>query len=303
MITNTKIFGNSLDKDIDKEFFDEYALAPSEFAKVFHVQSAPAGDHYTWSELSPLGQLREISEGGQVEFDLPEAGHKVTKYYRIFGLGFQITAPMYKDDLTGNWKQMPRKLAKSAGQKPDIVAFDVFNNGFTSETSADGQYIFDVDHTTLKSGDTIANEPATAGSLSETTLQAGFEYFDGLVDEAGNPLNIQPNKLLVPIEQKYAAQKLMKNVGAIGTANNDLNVVSPTNGIVNDYMLHVSRYLTSSTAWFLLSPEHMFTFMWKDQAALSSTDDFSTNNALFKVWMRFAAFCLDYKGGYGNPGA
>lgn len=302
MITNTKVFGNHLDKDVDKIFFDSFALAPSEFEKIARMKDAPPGNHYTEAELSPLGDLVEIPEGGGIQFDLPVEGHKKTIYYTAYGLGFQITPQMYKDDLTGNFKQMPQKLAKSAAQKPNYIFFDLFNNGFDSETSWDGEYVFDTDHTTLKSGDTISND-ITAASLSETSLQAMFEYFDELVDEAGNPLDIRPNTLLVPNELKYTAHKLMKNVGAIGTANNDLNIVNPGNGLVDQYNIHVSRYLTSSTAYFMLSPEHQFYFMWKDRPELSSADDFYTGNALFKVWERFAAFVMDYKGAVGNAGA
>lgn len=302
-ITNTAVFGYSLDGDMNDIFFDEYALAPREFDKIAKVQSAPAGNHYTESELSPLGQLLEIPEGTGVTFDIPEQGHSKTIYYTKYGLGFQITQEMYKDDLFGNFKKMPRKLAKSASQKPEVEFFDLFNNGFGTHTSWDGQYIFDTDHTTLKSGDTIANEPTTASSLSETSLQAGFEYYDTLVDEAGNPLVVRPNKLLVPTELKYTAMKLRANQGQIGTANNDLNIVAADNDFVDTYSIHVSRYLTSSTAWFLLSDEHDFRFFWKEQAAMESADDFYTGNALFKVVMRFVPFVMDYKGAYGNSGA
>jgi phage major head subunit gpT-like protein len=302
-ITNTQIFGNHLDKDVDDIFFDEYTNAPTEYDKVAKIQSAPAGNHYTESELSPLGELREIPEGTGVQFDLPEEGHKKTIYYTKYGLGFQITEEMMKDDLFGNFKRMPSKLAKSASIKPDLEFWDLFNNGFATHQSWDSNYIFHTGHTTLKSGDTIGNEPSTASSLSDTTLQAAFEYYDTLVDEAGNPLTIRPNKLIVPTELKYTALKLRANTGQIGTANNDLNIVGVDNDFVDSYSIHVSRFLTSSTAWFLLSDQHDFRLFWKDKARLESADDFYTGNALFKVIMRFATFVMDYKGAYGNSGA
>jgi len=302
-ITNTKIFGKHLDGDISTIFFDDYAASPSEFDKIAKVSNAPAGNHLTEAELSPLGALKEIPEGTGVTFDLPKEGHEKTVYYTKFGLGFQITQEMMKDDLTGNFKKMPSKLAKSAAYKRETEFWDLFNSGFTSETAWDGEYVFDVDHSTMKGGNTIANEPATAGSLSETTLQAAFEYFDTLVDEAGMPLDFDgPKILVVPTQLRYTAFKLMDTLQKVGSANNDLNVMAPGNNYVA-YSLHVSRYLTSSTAWFLLSPMHDFRFIWKDQANLESSDDFYTGNALFKVTMRFACSVFDYKGAYGNPGA
>src|SRR6056297_1835251 len=104
MITNRKIFGNHLDRDVGNIFFDDYADYPSEFDRVAKVGQAPAGNHWTEAELSPLGKLREIPEGGGITFDFPVEGHKKTVYYNKYGLGFQITKEMYTDDLTGNFK-------------------------------------------------------------------------------------------------------------------------------------------------------------------------------------------------------
>ena len=302
MITNTKIFGNNLDRDISKIFFDDYRDYQSEHDKVAKISSAPAGNDYTESELSPLGDLKTVLEGQGVEFDLPVQGNKATRYYTKYGLGFQITEEMYKDDLHQQFKKMPAKLAKSAAQKKETVFWDLFNRGFSTHLSWDDQYIFDTDHVTLKSGDTISND-GTAAALSETSLQAGFEYYDALVDEAGNPILSQPNMLIAPKELRFTAGQLVKNMMNIGSANRDLNTVNSDNQMVNAYQLFISRYLTSSTAWFLISPDHDFRMMWKQQPVLDSTDDFLTNNALFKVFMRFTAFCNQYKFGYGNEGA
>ena len=301
MISNTKIYGNNLDRDISKIFFDEYAKHPAEYSMIAHVMNAPAGHDYTESELSPLGALAEVPEGTGVIFDTPVQGNKVTRTYTKYGLGFQITEEMVKDDLHGQFKQMPKKLSKSAAQKLETVFWDLFNRGFTVHTSWDGKYIFADDHATLKSATTIDNK-GTAAALSETSLQAGFEYYDALVDEAGNPITMNAATLVVPKELRFTAGQLMKNMMNIGSANRDLNTVNSQNGMVNDYSLHISKYLTSTTAWFLLSDEHDFRFLWKEQPTLTSADDFLTNNALFKVFERFTCFVNMYKGQYGNTG-
>jgi hypothetical protein len=301
-ITNTKIFGNHLDNDISTIFFDTYATSGSEFDKIAKISNAVPGNHLTESELSPLGALLEIPEGTGISFDLPAEGHKKTVYYTKYGLGFQITQEMMKDDLQRNFEKMPGKLAKSAAYKRETVFFDLFNAGFTTHLGWDGQYVFDNDHVTMKSASTIKNKPDTAGSLSETTLQAAFEYYDTLVDEAGMPLDFDgPKTLLVPTQLRATAAKLMGTANKLGSANNDVNLMSKSSGYVS-YDPFVSRFLTSSTAWFLLSPMHDFRFIWKDQANMESSDDFYTGNALFKVTMRFAVAVFDYKGAYGNAG-
>jgi len=301
-IANTKIFGYHLDRDINRIFFDEYNGLPTEYDKIFKIEDAPPGNHYQESELSPLGGLRTITEGGGVTFDDPVEGHKKTVYYTKYGLGFQITQEMVKDDLTSNFKRMPMKLAKSARDKIEVEAFDLFNNGFstTYHTAWDAKAIFTTDHTTLKSADTINNDP-TACSLTETSLMASFEYFDTLVDEAGYPLLVRPQTLLVPTELRAVAERLLRTTGVVGSANNELNMVGPS-GFFNPSLM-VSHYLTDTNAWFVLSDIADFRLYFKERATMESSDDFFTGNALFKVLMRFVAFCMDYKGAYGNEGA
>jgi hypothetical protein len=322
MITNTKVFPNHLDRDVSRIFFDEYTDYPSQYDKIAKIESAPAGNHYTEAALSPLGALRKIDEGAGVTFDFPVEGNKVTRYYTKFGLGFQITEEMMEDDLTGNFRQMPNKLAKSAAIKREVEFWDLFNDGFTDGGDAlawDGEPIFansndaEEGHVTLKSGDIVNNEPNTASSLSETSLQVGFEYFDGLdpdggsnsgaIDDAGNPIVMAPRYLIVHPKNRWMANRLMSQTFNVSSANRDLLSTNPGNNMVDPYQIIISRWLTSEDAWFFLSDEHDFRFYWKKQAGIESQDDFFTGNALFKVIMRFATFCNNPIGAYGNAGS
>ena len=301
-IVNTKTFGKHLDGDVNEIFFDEFMNVRTEFSDIAHVSTAPKGDHYTEAELSGLGGMRFLAEGDAVQFDLPVEGHEKTIRYKDFGLGFQITKNMYKDDLFRNFEKMPQQLAKSAARKRETEFWDLFNSGFSAQTARDGQFVFDTDHDLLKAGADQANEPSTGGSLSETTLQAAFEYYDNLVDEAGNPIDMTPFKLIIPTELRWTADQLAKSTGKIGSANNDLNTMNAGNGFVDGYQIHMSRWLTSETAWFLMAKEHDFRFYWKEQATMESADDFYTGNALWKVTMRFFPFVMGWRGCWGNPG-
>ena len=301
-IANTRVFGKHFDRDINRIFFDEYAGLPTEYDKIVNVVTAPAGNHYTEAELSPLGGLREVPEGTGIQFDDAVEGHEKTVYYTEFGLGFQVTQHMVKDDLTTNFTRMPKKLAKSAVNKVETEVASLFNAGFvtTTHTAWDAKAIFTTNHTTLKSGDTIDNDP-TAASLSETTVQAMFEYFDSLVDEAGYPLLVRPTKLLIPKELRGTAARLFGTGQKVGSANNDINLAS--SGNLYDLDVMVNHYFTSTTAWFVLSDIADFRLMWKEKPVMESSDDFFTGNALFKINTRFVTFCNDYKGAIGNSGA
>jgi phage major head subunit gpT-like protein len=303
-LASTGGFAYQLDKSQDKVFWDIYGDAPTEYDKIAKIGEAPPGNYWKASELSPLGAMREKGEGDVFQFDIPVEGNQKTVYPTAYGLGYQITREMYDDDVFGHLNKMPEKLAKSAAVKIDTVFWDLLNSGFDTHTAGDGEFLFDTDHTPLKSGSDIANEPTTAGALSETTYQAAMEYFYTLKDEADNPIALSPGyTLVVPEDLRATAMKLQQNELKLGTANNDLNTANPSYGIWNNYRIHVSRFLTSATAWFMLNDEHDLNLMWKTRPEFQSADDFHTGNALFRVWMRFMTFCFSYKPMYGNPGA
>lgn len=301
MILNTKVFPKHLDRDVNKIFFDDYTARTPEYPiLVPTIEMAPPGNHYTEAELSILGGLRTIPEGDQVSFDSPEEGNEITRYYTEYGLGIQITHQMASDDLTGNFMKLPKKLAKSANDKVESIVADLFNSGFLTHKAWDGNYIFYDSRTTLKSGDTIDNN-GVAASLTETSLIAAFEYFDTLVDSAGYPLMAKPTYLVVPTELRAVAERLLRTPQVVGSPNNDLNMVGPS-GFFGP-QLFVSHYLTSSTAWFVLSDLWDGRLYWKEKFSMESADDFHTGNALFKVVGRFGSFVNNPIGGFGNSGA
>lgn len=300
MILNTKVFPKHFDRDVSKVFFDEYNTRPTEYPMLVSVEMAPPGNHYTEAELSPLGGLREIPEGKGIQFDDPVEGHEKTIYYTEYGLAVQFTHQTTSDDLQRNMVKVPQKLAKSSNDKVEAQVADLFNSGFDTHTAWDAAYIFSDSHSTLKSGDTIDNN-GTAASLSETSLIAAFEYFDTLVDEGGYPLLAMPKYLVVPTELRATAERLLRTPQVVGGVNNDLNMVGPQ-GFFGP-QLFVSHYLTSSTAWFVLSDIWDGRLYWKEKFYMESADDFFTGNALFKIVGRFSTFVMDYKGGFGNAGS
>jgi hypothetical protein len=303
-ILNSAAFPKHLDGDINKIFFDDFEQYARDYLEVAKIETAPPGGHYTEAELSGLGHLETKTEGNSITFDVPVEGNEKTIYYTTYAKGFQITEEGMADDLFGNFKKLPAKLSKSAAIRPDVVFFNhVFNNGFVSSTAWDGNFIFDTDHTQLYTGlANLANEPTTASDLSETSLQEAYEYYWGVEDEAGMPMYLDPEILLVAPQNTWMVNNLYKSSGMVGSANNDINTVNPSNGVIS-WRPFVSRFLTDTDAWFLLSKQRDCRLYWKKQATLESADDFYTGNALFKVTMRFGVGVFDWRTMYGNPGA
>jgi len=317
---NRGAFPLQFDRELAKVFYGTYADLPAQWSKIAKVEDFPKGRYLSNAELSPLGNLRAMAEGEEISFDTPVEGHKKTIQTVKFGLGFQVTAEALEDDLHDQLKKLPQSLARSANFTIEQNFWNLFNNGFSTVTGWDGLPVFANNHVTLKSGTTIAN--LGNADLSDTSLKAAFEYFDNLVDEAGMPINIKPDKLVIPSALKWVANDLLKATGRVwdysdyskGLVNDGssniapgqgplMNGLNPSNGIVDGWSIFVSRYLTDDDAWFLIAPEHTFTFYWKKKPTMSSSDSFTTDARLYKVVTRFATAVWDYKPMYGSSGA
>lgn len=314
-VSNTKVYPKHMDRDIDTIFFENYSAEDSLYDKIAYGSNphgprmrtigSGSGGKFTEAQLSGLGELEEIKEGNPVGFDTPEEGNEMTLKPTKYGLGFQVTEEMIKDDVQQNFRRMPQMLARSAAYKRETVFWDLFNNGFATHTAWDGQYIFDASgRTSMKGLDNTENRPDTDVALGETGLQAAFQYFDGLYNAAGIPISGGSNfVLIVPTADRWTAQELWKDEGAHQSANRNINTLDPAN-MEESWRPLVSRHLTSTTAWFLLSMDlHDMRFMWWDPIKMDSADDFATGNALFKTTMRFGVACWDPTGGYGTSGA
>ncbi len=305
-IATTFAFPKHLDREIWKIWFNEYGRQRLTYELLAKTQDAPegSGGGYTEALTSPLGNLRTKLEGDGIEFDTPVEGNKKTVTPNVFALGFRMTEEMDKDDLFGNFKKYPKELGKSAAYKPEVEFWSMLNDAFdgTYFTGWDDKALCTTNHATLKSETTINNDP-TAAALSETSLQAMFEYYDDMVDEAGRPLVMTPKYLVIPNELRFTAQKLMRNYGAVGTANNDLNTVNPSHSIVGPYEIIMSPQLTDSNAYFLIAEEHDLRLWWLRRTRLRAWDDPYTGSRLYATDQRFFTFFMDYKGVIGNAGA
>lgn len=317
---NRSAFPLQYDRELAKMFYGQYADLPQEFTKIAKIENFPKGRYLSEAELSPLGNLRQMGEGEEIMFDTPAEGHKKTIQTIKFGLGFQLTEEAMEDDLHGQVMKLPKSLARSANFCLEQNFWNLFNNGFSTTLAWDGKTVFADNHVTMKSGTTIDNKAAV--DLSQPALEAAFEYFDNLVDEAGMKLLVKPKQLLIPTKLKWVANDLLKATGRVwdyssmskglvndGTANHFAgngplaNGLNPAQGLVDDWSIFVSHYLTDDDAWFLLGDEHDFRFYWKKKPTMSSSDSFGTDSRLYKVVTRFVPAVFDYKAAYGSEGA
>jgi phage major head subunit gpT-like protein len=287
------------DRDLRKVFFHEYTRQPAEYTRVAKMDPMD-GAYDKEGELAGLTQLNEMHEGQEIRFEDFEQGNTKEMTPKNFGLGVQITQNMMEDDLTGHMKKAIGELGKAARYAQEIEFWDLLNNGFatTYHSGIDSKALFADDHATIKGGGTIDND-GTDASLSVTSVQEAMTYFETLVNEVNIPIVARADLLIIPPALRYKAEKLLLSEYDPENANMQYNTVG-NRGL----QFMICHYLTSSTAWFVISKElHDLRFRWRRKIQFESERDFNTGNMLYKATGRFVADFVHYRGTFGNSGA
>jgi hypothetical protein len=111
---------------------------------------------------------------------------------------------------------------------------------------------------------------------------------------------VKPQKLIVPVDLDFEANKIMETQYEVGTNNNTVNLVRSRfpKGVV------VNHYLTDTDAWFILTnvPNGM-THFERRRDDFTQDDDFDSDNAKFKATARYSFGCSDKRSIYGSAGA
>ena len=166
--------------------------------------------------------------------------------------------------------------------------------------SGDGVSLFNTSHTTLAGS--FANTLATQADLNETSLEQSLIDIGEMTDERGLLIAAKGVKMIVPPENQFNAERLMKSQGRTGTADNDINAVASMGMVPQGY--RVNNFLTDTDSWYVITdvPNGMKMFQ---RAALKTAmeGDFDTGNVRYKARERYSFGVSDFRGIFGVEGA
>lgn len=239
-------FGSGMLPVLEEVFRQEFEQHPSRREMLFKMVNHDR-DIWQSSELHDLELFQQVAEGSEYSFKRVKQGANKTLTILKYGLGVSISEETVEDgkmDLLGD---MIRRLGHSARESQEINAMNIFNNGFSTETTADGVALFSSVHT-LPSGGTVSNILATAADLSPTSLdQARTNFETAFVGDSGIIYSIQPKVLLVHSGLRRYAQELIGSDLKPDTVDNNLNSMKG-----EGLMVVSSPHLTDTDAWFML---------------------------------------------------
>jgi hypothetical protein len=292
-----------LEPGLNALFGLEYKRYENQHAEIYNIESS---DRAFEEEvmLSGFGNAQVKPEGQGISYDDAQETFTARYTHETVALAFAITEEAIEDNLYDRLaSRYTKALARSMANSKQVKAASPLINGLPSTDSfdsGDGVSLFNTSHTTL--GGSFANTLATQSDLNETSLEQSLIDIGEMTDERGLLIAAKGVKMIVPPENQFNAERLMKSQGRTGTADNDINAVNSMGMIPQGY--RVNNYLTDADSWYIITdvPNGMKMFV-RSPLSTAMEGDFDTGNVRYKARERYSFGVSDPRGIFGVEGA
>jgi hypothetical protein len=277
----------------------EYKQIPTQWSQVFAQGKSDMAVERTISmRFLPLPQLK--TTGAPTQFD-NLAGQRFTynHVHVAIGLGYSFSREAIDDNLyRTQFDPTNLGLIRSFKQMKEILAAAVFNTGnvLTPGLGADNVALFATNHPV--DGFNVPNTPTNPVGLNENTLLLANNMIRRFRDNAGLLIGAQGKKLVVPVELRHIAKRLMETPLRPGTANNDVASIKENSDLQDGYL--VMDFLTSPFAWFVLSDQGGAIYLERKPFESSMQVEFTTDNLLVKAYERYYLGYDDWRLGWAS---
>jgi hypothetical protein len=279
----------------------KYEMIPSQYDKIFTKHDSKLALERT-AEMRYLGLAQLKTEGGQTSFD-NNAGERYVynQEHNEIALGYAITRKAIDDNLyKTQFHPSNLGLIESFQQTKEIYGANILNTATTYNANIGGDGVALISTLHPIDGGTVANRPAVDVELNESTLlNAMIAIRTNFKDQAGLKVFARGRKLVVPPALEPTAIRLTKTELRPGSADNDVNAVLTTaGGLPEGYM--VNDFLTSATAWFLLTNIDGLSYMERVKFETDMQVDFVTDNLLVKGYERYSFGYYNWRSIFGS---
>lgn len=301
-IINTSSFAKALWPGVNAWYGKAYDEYPVEYTDLFDTFTSRK-NYEEDVGVSSFGLARLKEQGAPIEYDTERQGFTHRYTHIVWALGFIITREMMEDDLYDVvGEQKARGLAFSIRQTKEINGANVYNRAFNSAyVGGDGVSLINSAHPNIKGG-TFSNTLATAADLSEAALEQAYIDISLLRNDAGLLIALRPEKLIIPPQLCFEADRILKSNGRVGTDNNDINAIREQGLFPGG--VHVNHFLTDPDAWFIrTSAKDGMKYFERRADDFAMDNDFDTENAKFKATSRYSFGWTDARGLYGSQGS
>lgn len=303
-VINTGNFAKALWPGIRNWFGQTYKEWPEEYTQLFDTETSKRA-YEEEVGISGYGLAHELSEGAGVQYDEASQSFVMRYVNKTYVNGFIVTQTMIEDnqyDLSVIGKNQSQALAFAMRQTKEIIAANVYNRAFdTNYVFGDGKALCVSDHPT-KVGGTYSNVLSVAADLSEAALEQACIDIAGTRNDRGLQISLMPQKLIIPKELMFEAERILKSTLQNDSANNAINALKSTGMFANG--VAINHYLTDPDAWFIRTNcPHGMKYFNRVDTEFGMDNDFDTFNAKFRARFRCSFGVTDPRGIYGSPGA
>jgi hypothetical protein len=255
--------------------------------------------------VTGFGAMPEKPIGNPFTTDSPKIGTVKQYTMKAYGLGFVIEHELRKWDKYSVFGRITRKLAWSGQDRKNITAYAILNNGFSTAdavyTTYASEALFSTSHALLRGG-TAKNAPTTAVAVSYLGLQEAMTDFRLLTNEDGLYIMLSPECLIVHPSKAWIAETQLQSQYRTGNANMEKNTLS------GKLKIHDSPYLTSQTAYFVLSSKQLLrdnamSFHMGEDLSMRRDYERSTWNLTFQMYGSWRVAVYHWYGTWGSQGA
>jgi len=279
--------------EIIKHNYDAPAIT---YTEVFNVRDSGRAYEET-TGVTGLSLFSTQTEGDKVEYDEILQAYDKRFTHKKYAKGVQISEDANEDDVDNAISEFGPALGTSAQQSVETVVWNVFNNGFSSETTPDGVALFSNSHV-LRGGGTFDN--LVSGDLSIANLEAALNQMADMRDERNLRVEMSATKLVIPYNQLWTATEILKSQMKSNTANNAINALTQVG-----LSIVVCKYLTNATDWFLCADSQRTKLIvyWRRRPRTDHAMDFDTGNFKTKMTYKMSTGASDWRGIIGGDGS
>ncbi len=277
------------------------------YDKMFDVETSKK-NYEELVAIAGLGFAQLKPEGSGIKYDDMKQGATTRAYNLTYALGYMITEEaiednQYPSELNILAKDAGRTLATSCTQTIETLAANMYNNAFSGgPTFGDGVSLINTAHPGAK-GLSFSNTLTTAADFSEVALETANIQIKRYKNDAGLLINLKPERLILPPELEYEANRVLNSVLQNNTANNALNALKASGAYPKGIV--INPFLTDAKTWFVrtnvLAGKGMTCFN-RRAPEIKPDNDFDTGNAKFKCTFRISFTNGDPRSLFGVQG-
>jgi hypothetical protein len=253
--------------------------------------------------VAPFGDVPQKPEGEPYATDLIQQAFTKDVTPLEWGLMFEVSETAEEDDLEDILAKKSKFLVFSMRQVQDKTAAAVFDNGFSTQTTADAVALYSTAHT-LKRGGTAKNRPSTDADLSVTSLAQAFIDLDTDTKiESGQIVRPATGFYLhIAPANRFNALRIIKSVKDPDSANNAVNPLSDL-----DITPVVNPFLVDTDAWYLVPKDKDANgLLYLERKPITQPPpmtDSRTGSRLYKLRARMVWDSVDWRNNYASTGA